>query len=136
MGLALLRLLLPVLLVAGATPALQWTPTTEASSIYYTEPGYASSNSVEAGYRGPSELPGGRILRGRRTLERAMSPYVLREDLFVEAEAELMIEPGVELRLAPMIGITVRGVILAEVRASPSSPLAASSGPLPAPGTH
>ena len=87
---------------------------TEAS-IYYTEPSYSSSNSVESGYRGLSELPGGRVLRGQKILERSKSPYVLREDLFIERDAELVVESGVEVRFAPMIGITVRGIVTARV---------------------
>ena len=89
--------------------------TSELSSIYYTEPGYASSNSIETGYKGLTEFSGGKIIKGRRTFERSKSPYILREDLFIERGAELFIEPGVEIRFAPMIGITVRGVINALV---------------------
>lgn len=112
------RLLWLLLLLSGRellAAVLHQQGTTESSSIYYTEPNYASSNSVESGYRGLTELPGGKIVRGRRQLERAKSPYVLREDLYVERDAELSIEAGVEVRFAPMIGITVRGVVLAEV---------------------
>lgn len=99
--------------VHGTLPEI----TTEPGTIYYTEPNYASSNSVESGYRGLTNLPGGQIVKNHITLERIKSPYVLREDLFVEREAELRIEAGVEVRFAPMIGITVRGVVLAEVSA-------------------
>ncbi|XP_031785209.1 protein bark beetle isoform X2 [Nasonia vitripennis] len=124
----LLWLLLPLLGARGLlAAALQ--ETTESSSIYYTEPNYASSNSVESGYRGLTELPGGKIVRGRRLLERAKSPYVLREDLFVERDAELSIEAGVEVRFAPMIGITVRGVLLAEGEESQPIVLTGAEGP-------
>ncbi|XP_045494665.1 protein bark beetle isoform X1 [Colias croceus] len=62
---------------------------------------------------GLTELSGG-ILTGGRTVWKADgSPYMLRDDLLVEREAELLIEPGVEVRFAPMIGITVRGKLLA-----------------------
>lgn len=91
------------------------TTSTEPASIYYTEPSYTSSNSVESGYKAPTEFPGGRIIKGHKEFLLAKSPYVMREDLFIERDAELRIEPGVEIRFAPMIGITVRGVITAEV---------------------
>lgn len=86
----------------------------DQSSIYYTEPTFINvSNSNANG--GLSELHGGRIVRGQRLLERSKSPYLVREDLFVEREGELVIEPGVEIRFGPMIGITVRGIITAKV---------------------
>lgn len=113
--LPLVVLLLLVASVGVASPMQEQETTEEPPSIHYTEPSYASSNSVESGYRGPTELPGGRILRGSRTLERLKSPYVLREDLYVERDAELRVEAGVEVRFAPMIGITVRGIVVAEV---------------------
>lgn len=64
---------------------------------------------------GLHELHGGRIVRGQRLLSRSKSPYLLREDLFIEKDGELVIEPGVEIRFGPMIGITVRGILTAEV---------------------
>lgn len=86
----------------------------DQSSIYYTEPTFINvSNSNSNG--GLSELHGGRIVRGQRLLERSKSPYLVREDLFVEREGELVIEPGVEIRFGPMVGITVRGIITAKV---------------------
>ncbi|KAJ8673364.1 hypothetical protein QAD02_004626 [Eretmocerus hayati] len=97
----------------GVVNAALQPETTEPASIYYTEPSLASSNSIETGYRGPTQLPAGKII-GIRRLERSKSPYVLREDLEVMSEGELQIEAGVELRVAPMIGITIRGVITAE----------------------
>ena len=107
--------LLLVLLYHSAAGVYQELTSEPPGTIHYTEPGYASSNSVESGFRALTELPGGKIVRGQRRLERAKSPYVLREDLYVERDAELVLEPGVEVRFAPMIGITVRGVVLAEV---------------------
>lgn len=95
--------------------------TSELPSIYYTEPGPVgsglynpSSNSIEQGFRGLTELHGGKI-RGNRTLEQTKSPYVLKEDLYIERGATLNIEPGVEVRFVPTVGITVRGTILALV---------------------
>ncbi|XP_020286537.1 protein bark beetle isoform X2 [Pseudomyrmex gracilis] len=60
------------------------------------------------------ELRGGHIVRSQRVLSRSKSPYLLREDLFVAKEGELVIEPGVRIHFGPMVGITVRGVITAE----------------------
>lgn len=65
-----------------------------------------------------SELPGG-VLSGGQTFWRAQnSPYLLRDDLIIERDAELIIEPGVEIRFAPMVGITVRGRLSAVVSSS------------------
>lgn len=94
--------------------------TTNPSTIYYTEP-YNNRVTTEYGVSGLSDLPGGRITRGERLLERSRSPYIVREDLFVERDGTLVVEPGVEIRFAPMIGITVRGVITAQVRTLQSS---------------
>ncbi|RVE49659.1 hypothetical protein evm_005716 [Chilo suppressalis] len=58
---------------------------------------------------GLTELPGGVIAGGRTFWKSDNSPYLLRDDLLVERDAELIIEPGVEVRFAPMVGITVRG---------------------------
>ncbi|XP_038215102.1 protein bark beetle isoform X2 [Zerene cesonia] len=62
---------------------------------------------------GLTELSGGVLTGGRTVWKTDGSPYLLRDDLLVEREAELVIEPGVEVRFAPMIGITVRGKFLA-----------------------
>lgn len=105
--------ILGILAVASAQVELN---STEFPSIYYTEPSYGSSSSgADNTYKVFTELPGGRITRGQRLLERYKSPYVIREDLFVERGGELVIEPGVEIRFAPMIGITVRGILTAKV---------------------
>lgn len=61
-----------------------------------------------------TELQGGAIV-GERTLHLSDSPYVLNADLIVENGAKLFIEPGVQIRFAPMIGITVKGEITAVV---------------------
>lgn len=84
---------------------------TDTPSIYYTEPSIPDAKSL-------TELTGGHIIGGQRILERTKSPYVLREDLYVEEKGELVIQPGVEIRFAPMIGITVRGIITAKVNTS------------------
>lgn len=87
----------------------------DQSSIYYTEPTFIDTGNSVSNGGGLTELHGGRIVRGQRLLERSKSPYLVREDLFVEREGELVIEPGVEIRFGPMIGITVRGIITAKV---------------------
>lgn len=47
-------------------------------------------------------------------LERSSSPFLVREDIVVDRSSELIIEKGVEIRFAPMVGITVRGIFTAK----------------------
>lgn len=95
----------------------------EKMSIYYTEPTALVNNSVMNNNNGGLyELHGGRI-RDERILSISKSPYLLREDLFIERDGELVIEPGVEIRFAPMIGITVRGIISSKVSSNQAVPL-------------
>ena len=61
-----------------------------------------------------TELDGG-IIVGERILRQEESPYVLNTDLEVERGGRLTIEPGVTIEFAPMVGITVRGIISAVV---------------------
>ncbi|XP_072155093.1 protein bark beetle isoform X2 [Bemisia tabaci] len=61
-----------------------------------------------------TELAGGTIINKQLRLERHMSPYLVRDDLIIDRSGELIIDPGVELRFSPMIGITVRGVLTAQ----------------------
>lgn len=61
-----------------------------------------------------TELDGG-IIVGQKILRQSESPYVLNTDLEVEKGGTLTIEPGVTIEFAPMVGITVRGVINAVV---------------------
>lgn len=61
-----------------------------------------------------ADLPGGEIT-GERTLRRADSPYLLRSDLEVAVGGKLIVEPGVTVHVAPMVGITVFGALLAMV---------------------
>jgi hypothetical protein len=61
------------------------------------------------------EHPGGTITRNRIIFEKKQSPYLLRNDLIIERDAELVIEPGVEVRFAPQVGVTVRGILTAVV---------------------
>ncbi|XP_043526927.1 protein bark beetle [Frieseomelitta varia] len=108
-----LCLLLTFLAVGGQSEEVY-----DQSSIYYTEPTFINVSNSNGGL---SELHGGRIVRGQRLLERSKSPYLVREDLFVEREGELVIEPGVEIRFGPMVGITVRGIITA--KGEPHAPI-------------
>lgn len=62
-----------------------------------------------------TELAGGVIANRQQRLNKIHSPYLLREDLIVEKTGELVIDPGVELRFSPMVGLTVRGIFSAKV---------------------
>lgn len=61
-----------------------------------------------------TELDGG-VIVGQKILRQSESPYVLNTDLEVERGGSLTIEPGVTIEFAPMVGITIRGVITALV---------------------
>lgn len=61
-----------------------------------------------------TELSGGSIA-GERTLRLSESPYLLTGDLDVDQNAKLIVEPGVVMHFAPMVGITVRGVFISVV---------------------
>lgn len=61
-----------------------------------------------------TELPGGSFV-GERTLRLAESPYILRQDMEIELGAKLIVDPGVHLHFSPMVGMTVRGAIIAVV---------------------
>ncbi|XP_046838795.1 protein bark beetle [Vespa crabro] len=106
----------------------QLRESTEQSSIYYTEPALINSyNNTNNGnnYDGFTELHGVRIVRGQKVLQRVKNPYLIREDLFVEQDGELFIEPGVEIHFGPMVGITVRGIITA--KGKPEAPIVFTS---------
>lgn len=62
-----------------------------------------------------TEHPGGTIIDDKLIFTRARSPYWLRNDIVVERNAEMIVEPGVTIRVEPQIGITVRGVLTAMV---------------------
>ena len=61
-----------------------------------------------------TELAGG-VYTGEKVLRLSESPYVLNTDLEVEEGGKLIIEPGVVIQFAPMVGITIRGTIIAVV---------------------
>lgn len=60
-----------------------------------------------------TELQGGTITDGQLVWRSSKSPYLIHEDLVIERDAELIVEPGVEVRFGPMVGITVRGRLTA-----------------------
>ena len=55
-----------------------------------------------------------RKVNTKRILTLADSPYYIENDILVEPDGELFIQPGVTLKFAPGAGITVRGVLTAE----------------------
>lgn len=61
-----------------------------------------------------TELAGGKII-GEKWLRQLESPYTLQTDLTIERTGKLFVEPGVTVHVAPMVGITVRGVLTALV---------------------
>lgn len=54
-------------------------------------------------------------ISGEKILYLSESPFLLRQDLEIEQNAKLTVEPGVTIHFAPMVGITVHGQILAIV---------------------
>ena len=50
----------------------------------------------------------------RRTLTLSDSPYFIENDVLVEPEGELIIEPGVTVKFGAGAGITVRGILTAD----------------------
>lgn len=70
-------------------------------------------------------LGGGRPveIRDRQVFDLSGSPHRVTRDIVVEDSGELVIEPGVELRFAPGVGIVVNGVLKAQVYEFLSSPL-------------
>ncbi|XP_063235879.1 protein bark beetle isoform X2 [Bacillus rossius redtenbacheri] len=81
------------------------------------------------GQADPTEVAGGVIAGRAMTLTRAHSPYLVREDLVVAPTGELVLEAGVELRFAAMVGLTVRGVLTARGTADARILLTAGSEP-------
>ncbi|XP_070163334.1 protein bark beetle [Polyergus mexicanus] len=107
-----LCILLPILAVL--TTGARLDDRYEQTSIYYTEPTALGNTSAISNNGGLYELHGGRVVRGERILSISKSPYLLREDLFIERDGKLIIEPGVQIRFGPMVGITIRGIIIAK----------------------
>lgn len=72
------------------------------------------NGGVEPAKNSLTELAGGQIIT-EKWLRQIESPYLLQMDLTVEKTGKLYIEPGVTVHVAPMVGITVRGVLNALV---------------------
>lgn len=51
----------------------------------------------------------------RIVLEKHKSPYLVRKDIVIEKDGELVIERGVTVLFSPTVGITVKGILMAEV---------------------
>lgn len=94
---------------------MSFTSTTTTSSS--TPSTSLTSESLALTSAGPlvTQLPGGIIKDGQHIITKSKSPYLIREDLIIERDAELVIEPGVEIRFGSMVGITVRGRLNAMV---------------------
>lgn len=75
---------------------------------------YSSSSDPQIENQ-PTEHPGGTVINDRLVFTKSRSPYWLRNDLIIERNAEVVIEPGVTIKVQPQIGITVRGTLTAEV---------------------
>lgn len=54
-------------------------------------------------------------ITGEKILYASESPFILRQDLEIQPNAKLTVEPGVTVHFAPMVGITVRGQLKAIV---------------------
>lgn len=54
-------------------------------------------------------------ISGEKVLHASESPFLLRQDLDVQRNAKLIVEPGVTIHFAPMVGITVYGQLKAIV---------------------
>lgn len=54
-------------------------------------------------------------IAGQKVLYYSDSPFLLRQDLDILQYGRLIIEPGVQIQFAPMVGITVYGAINATV---------------------
>ncbi|XP_058056870.1 protein bark beetle [Anopheles bellator] len=80
------------------------------SDSHYQYPGDTAGDR-EAGEK-YTEIVGDVVL-GEKVLRASESPYSLRTDLEVERRARLIIEAGVSIHFAPMVGITVRGSMVA-----------------------
>ncbi|GFQ83104.1 uncharacterized protein TNCT_606411 [Trichonephila clavata] len=58
----------------------------------------------------------GGYISGNVILNSLDSPYEIRKDVIIESGSSLVIKPGVELRFAPGIGITVMKEAVLEAR--------------------
>lgn len=105
--------------VSYCQPPYYWTtaPNYNRYNTPYTDNYNTNSDDGYQTNRPPiTEHPGGTFIDDRVVFSKTKSPYWIRNDVIVEENAELLIEPGVELRFEPQTGITVRGILTAVVR--------------------
>lgn len=57
---------------------------------------------------------------GEKILYFSDSPFLIRQDVEIQPSAKLIVEPGVTIHFAPMVGITVHGQIKAIVSIPPT----------------
>lgn len=82
-------------------PPYYWGPTQPPPDRYFP-------NAIEH--------PGGTIVSDRLVFRNDTGrPFLLRNDLVIEENAELIVEAGVTILIEPQIGITVRGILTALV---------------------
>ena len=53
------------------------------------------------------------LIQDRKLLTLDNSPYIVRQNVLVSSKGRLEIEPGVQVKFSPEVGITVRGVLRA-----------------------
>ncbi|XP_064467113.1 protein bark beetle-like [Ornithodoros turicata] len=68
-------------------------------------------------------------IRNRLSYNVSGSPYEITEDIFVDRSGEMVIEPGVEMRFAPGVGILVKGILKAQGTSEKQITLTALSPP-------
>lgn len=83
----------------------------QETTDYYT---YTNANDPQIQNQA-TEHPGGTIVNDKLVFTKSRSPYWLRNDLIVERNAEAVIEAGVTIKVEPQVGITVRGILTAQV---------------------
>ena len=88
-----------------ARPGIRWSQVAAALFLFVL----SSSRSSSA-----ETIVKEKVISNKQAWTAAESPFVVRHDLLVESGGELTIEPGVDVRFAPEVGITVRGVLVAD----------------------
>ncbi|XP_056639840.1 protein bark beetle [Diorhabda sublineata] len=73
----------------------------------------SNEESGDSSGKSLTEHSGGTIFN-KFTFSKSLSPYRLRNDIIVDYQAQLVIEPGVTIKVEPQVGITVRGILTAE----------------------
>lgn len=57
----------------------------------------------------------GGVITGIQRLDKSRGPYLVKDDLIIMESGELKLGPGVELKFLPKVGLTVKGILTAEV---------------------